>query len=76
MKNKYKLGETFPTAIDLHFKGFFIPKGTTSEIIEKIDKDTYKVYFDCKFNREHEECIQVMDIQEIDEIRIPKTFEY
>lgn len=73
MKNNFVLGEQFRTNCDLIFKDFSIPSGTVFEIIEKVCDGDYKVYFHCKADMEHEECIQIMDIYEINDIQMSTT---
>lgn len=70
MMYKYNLGDKFLTAYDLEFKGFLIPKNTLFEIIEKIDDKNYKIYFKKTDDENHEECIQIMDISEISDMKI------
>lgn len=71
MRIDYKIGEKFLTAFDWSFKDLLIPKGTLFEIIEKVDSEEYKVYFHCKDNEDHMECIQILDIEELNEVCLP-----
>lgn len=76
MRCSYNIGEEFPTAYDLTFKGFLIPRNTLFQIIEKVDNENYKIFFNCIGNENHEECIQIMDIYEIDDMRMSAGAEY
>lgn len=69
MKKKYELGYKFYTSFDWSFRGFLIPMGTECEIIETDlegeNGEEYKVYFNVKSNPDHEDCIQVLDFEEV-----------
>lgn len=71
MKHNYLLGEILYSQVDLSFRGFFIPEGTKTEIIEIIgydDAEEYKVYFNHPEYPDDIECIQVLDIEELNEL--------
>ncbi|AMN31123.1 hypothetical protein BFS06_14240 [Clostridium perfringens] len=71
----YQLGWISETNIDLEFKGFFIPKGTKFEIIELVEDENFKVFFHKLGDMENEECIQIMNADEIASI-IQEDSEY
>lgn len=62
----FSLGQIFLTGKDLFYKDLNIPKGTIAELIELSPNGDYKLYFNCKGNEEHIECIQIYDIEEFD----------
>lgn len=53
------------TSVNLNFKGFEIPRGTKFEIIEVVEDNDLKVYFN---HGDNEECIQIMTLEEINNI--------
>ena len=76
MRNSFILDEEFLTNQELSFKGNIIPENTLFQIIETEcgeQSKEYKVYFK---NGDNEENIQVLNFDEIEEIRKSAMCEY